>query len=1040
VEGNSAGHFRLHTHREQDGVLYLDLQVNGALDREQQSDYDLVIEARDGGRPSLTATLQVHVQLLDVNDNEPQFAQSAYYAVIAENATLGTRVLRVTATDSDEAANARIRYHLQLAAGSSFSSLPRNANAAGSTASPSVSSKLPFEIDSDGWIVLSGSLNYSQAELHRLLIIARDSGDQPLATSALCTIKVRPQQVTLLPSLNIRYLTSNLQPEMLESAPIGAPIAQVSVQQPPSEQSISSVQVRLLPSTSNTFRLRLLRPSMYLLELAGSLDRESQATHRIELEVFDSSSSDKSKASQMSALSLTVLDVNDNAPYFNQTEYDFSVPDWTEVGSEIGQVTAIDDDLIDAGSTVDHLHYAIDATQSDSTALQWFAIDSKSGQLRTQTTLDCEHNTQPMLTITANDGLHKSAFTRVRLHVHDANDVSPLFQHTFYHVEVAENATIGTCFLQLQATDADCASNGSIAYSLESDDVPAEVGHAQLGLGPFQLQPDTGRLCVRRPLSSSIRSQLEFTAIAQDTGKFEGRARVRVQIVQRATPPFAFLPTEYKVAVPENRVPLLGNGLPAALLQLNLVKIEVESGHKRLSTKSFVYEIIAGNEEQAFELDVNSGALYLLRPLSSSHTAHVLTVQSTSRDGVRSVNQATIRVHVLSMESGQFNSPQLSLPTQSQWSLQQFNVSETARVGQSIGLLSVADAQQPLNCSIYDGDVDSHFRLQNYQIWINKQLDYEQTSQYVLNVQCFGENRATFVFLQAKVQVTDVNDNPPRFAARRLSISLSEDRRLDSQPILIAQATDDDSPQFGPLKYELVEQSKPYFSIDSNDGTIRLIRLLDYETQRSIEFRVRVTDAAGLSDQMIVTVLVQDVNDNSPKFKQTSQHLKLSTAEDVALHTMLHRFEAEDVDSGRNARLTFTLLGCNQSCPFALHSSNGMLRVQSLLDREQTAVYSLQVRVCDHGQPQRLCVEQQLTIQVLDVNDNAPRCVQQQARFAVNESVAVDSLIGRVQAIDLDSGLNGTVRYYFDASVAGAAQIQNQFRLDEQTGKPFDLS
>lgn len=1025
VEGNAAAHFRLHTHREQDGVLYLDLQVNGALDREQQSKYDLVIEARDGGRPALTARLAVHVQLLDVNDNEPQFAQSAYYAQIGENATLGSRVLRVSATDPDEGANARIRYHLQLAAGSSIQS------------ALAASHKLPFEIDSDGWIVLTGPLNYSQAELHRLLVIARDSGDQPLATSALCTIKVTARQATVLPSLNIRYLTANLLPEIQENSPVGAPIAQIAVQVPASEEQDTNVRVRLAESiqTNDVFRLRLLRPSMYLLELAGSLDRESKSSHRIDLEVYDDSI-EKSKQSHVTTIHLSVLDVNDNAPYFNQTDYDFQVPEWSEIGSEIAQVSAIDADLIEANGTADGLRYEIDAKQSDSTAVQWFRIDSRTGRIYTQTVLDCEHNKKPMLTVTANDTVHPLAYARVRLHVHDANDVSPLFFQTYYQAEVSEQSSVGTCFLQLQATDGDCASNSSIVYSLESDDVPAEQEHAQYALGPFQLQPDSGRLCVRRSLNSSIDDRFEFTAIAQDAGKLQGRARVRLLIVNRATRPFAFLPTEYKVLVPENRVPLLGNGLPASLLQLNLARSELDQPE---SSKLFSYEIVSGNDEQAFELDVTSGSLYLLRPLSASHIAHSLQVQATALDGVRSMNQATIRVHVLSMESGQFDSSQLSLSTQSQWSLQHFNVTENGPANQFVGTLHISEMkQQPINCSIYDGDLDSNFRLQSNQIWTNKPLDYEQIARFVLNIQCLDskpDGQSLITYLQARIQVQDTNDNAPRFSARRLSISLSEDRPLDSRPILVAKASDTDSYQFGPLRYTLVEQSGSYFSIDSFDGTIRLIRSLDFEMHRSMDFRVHVSDGGGLFDQMIVSVAIQDVNDNAPIFNSNMSSVRLSATENESIGTVLHRFEAQDADSGRNARLAFTLLNCTEPCPFSLHSTSGLLRLQLPLDREQTSDYALKVRVCDHGQPKRLCAVQQVQFEILDVNDNAPRCVQQQTRFAINESAAADYRIGRLQAIDLDAELNGTVRFTFDESMPGSAQINNQFRLDEQTGK-----
>ncbi len=101
---------RLSSHREKDGVLYVDLQVNGLLDRETKSAYDIVLAAFDGGAPPLNGTMTVHVEIQDVNDNQPIFNQSRYFATVGENATIGTSVLQVFATDTDVGANALVTY------------------------------------------------------------------------------------------------------------------------------------------------------------------------------------------------------------------------------------------------------------------------------------------------------------------------------------------------------------------------------------------------------------------------------------------------------------------------------------------------------------------------------------------------------------------------------------------------------------------------------------------------------------------------------------------------------------------------------------------------------------------------------------------------------------------------------------------------------------------------------------------------------------------------------------------------------------------
>lgn len=79
--GNVNNAFRLSSHRERDGVLYLDLQVNGFLDRETIPAYNLLIEAFDGGNPPLKGSMTINITITDQNDNAPvwQFARWVYF-------------------------------------------------------------------------------------------------------------------------------------------------------------------------------------------------------------------------------------------------------------------------------------------------------------------------------------------------------------------------------------------------------------------------------------------------------------------------------------------------------------------------------------------------------------------------------------------------------------------------------------------------------------------------------------------------------------------------------------------------------------------------------------------------------------------------------------------------------------------------------------------------------------------------------------------------------------------------------------------------
>lgn len=95
-EGNVGQAFRLETKRATNKVLYLDLVVNGLLDREKRSSYTLVLEAFDGGSPRRIGSMTLEVTVTDINDHAPAFNQSRYHAIISESLPQGSSILQVS--------------------------------------------------------------------------------------------------------------------------------------------------------------------------------------------------------------------------------------------------------------------------------------------------------------------------------------------------------------------------------------------------------------------------------------------------------------------------------------------------------------------------------------------------------------------------------------------------------------------------------------------------------------------------------------------------------------------------------------------------------------------------------------------------------------------------------------------------------------------------------------------------------------------------------------------------------------------------------
>ncbi|XP_036933947.1 protocadherin alpha-7-like [Acanthopagrus latus] len=93
------------------------LVTKSLLDREQISQYDVTIVAKDAGEPSLSSDKNIKIIVSDVNDNSPVFSQSPYTFYITENNNQGASIFSVTARDDDEGSNALISYHILRDAG-----------------------------------------------------------------------------------------------------------------------------------------------------------------------------------------------------------------------------------------------------------------------------------------------------------------------------------------------------------------------------------------------------------------------------------------------------------------------------------------------------------------------------------------------------------------------------------------------------------------------------------------------------------------------------------------------------------------------------------------------------------------------------------------------------------------------------------------------------------------------------------------------------------------------------------------------------------
>ncbi|NXP85643.1 PCDGK protein, partial [Passerina amoena] len=361
--------FALDVQTRVDGSKYAELVLEKELDREEQRELNLVLTALDGGSPPRSAHVQIHIDVVDANDNAPVFNQSTYKASVRENTPSGTLVARISAYDLDDGPNGDIIY--------SFSSH-----------TPAKVREL-FALDSaTGELRVKGQLDYEETKLYEIYLQAKDKGAVPgvahckvlvevvdvndnapevTVTSVYSPVPEDAAPGTVVALLSVTDLDSHDNglvncfispgiPFMLSSSlknyytlktegnnMPGIPILNVSATDPDLGRN-AHLSYTLLGDTTfgHLFSINRDNGTLYLLT---SLDHEDQVEFNMMVQVQDGGF--PPLATNVS-VSVFVTDLNDNAPtvlypHPNTTNTDVVAPG-TPAGHMVTKVVAVDAD------------------------------------------------------------------------------------------------------------------------------------------------------------------------------------------------------------------------------------------------------------------------------------------------------------------------------------------------------------------------------------------------------------------------------------------------------------------------------------------------------------------------------------------------------------------------------------------------------------------------------------------------------------------------------------------------------------------------
>ncbi|XP_036751781.2 protocadherin beta-18-like [Manis pentadactyla] len=325
------------------------------------------------------------------------------------------------------------------------------------------------------------------------------------------------------------------------------------------------------------------------------------------------------------------------------------------------------------------------------------------------------------------------------------------------------------------------------------------------------------------------------------------------------------------------------------------------------------------------------------------------------------------------------------------------------------------------------------------ELLLNQSLDREKEPELRLMLTALdGGSPPRSGTALVRVLVLDINDNAPKFERPVYEIQVPENSPLDSL-VLKLSATDLDAGINGDLSYSFSHVSREIqktFEMHPISGEIHLKALLDFELVQSYTINVQAIDGGSLSGKSTILVRVVDVNDNPPGILMTS--LTSPITENSSPEVVVAVFSVRDQDSGDNGRVVCSI---QDDLPFLLKPTFKnfyTLVTESPLDRESQAEYNITITVTDLGTP-RLKSQHSISVQVADVNDNAPAFSQSAYTLWVRENNSPALHIGSVSATDPDSGANARVTYSLLPPGDARLPLASLVSINADTGQLFAL-
>ncbi|XP_014351000.2 protocadherin alpha-C1-like [Latimeria chalumnae] len=621
----------------------------------------------------------------------------------------------------------------------------------------------------------------------------------------------------------------------------------------------------------------------------------------------------------------------------------YSIPEETEQGTSVGDIAK------DLGLNAAQLLSRKFRLVSDASK-QYLHINLNNGIIFVKKRIDreevCGLETTCLLNIDAVMENPLEAF-KIEIQIIDINDNSPSFPLQIYQLNVSEHLPLGTRFKIQQALDPDEGTNSIRTYILSSDD------HFALDVKTYNDGSKFPELILKKTLDREQQHVHHLTVTAVDGGVPErsGTCQITIIILDANDNAPVFDQQVYTANVMENA--------PSGTLIIKVNATDLDEGQNGKIVYSFRSNT-PDKLQRMLTIDPETGEIRVKEAIDFENTILEMFIEATDKGVLGLSGYAKLLVQIIDINN---NVPEIMVTSVSS------SVPEDSLPGTAVALFRIIDKDTGENGRVHCYlPVNLPFKLKPsidnyYTVVTDGLLDRESKGEY--NVTITATDSGSPPISSEKrilLQISDVNDNPPKFEKAEYSFHVKENNAPGSSMFQIT-AFDPDLGEYGHISYSIIESKIEglsvlnFLSINPEKGIIYAKNTFDYEELKDLQIQVTAKDGGipYLSSDVTVKISIVDENDNAPFIlypatKDGSVPVEI-VPKSADANYLVTKVVADDADMGQNAWLTYQVLQSSGSNLFNVTPHTGEIRSVRPIRSSDAVKQKLVILVRDNGQP-----------------------------------------------------------------------------------------